>query len=319
MKEKEFTYILNREKSKKDTNEAYSKQIALLIDVVNYGSNLIRRALDASDKKLEDIVVICVLLKQIVLMVDSVEVLLSKGASGAALLQARAAFEAYLYINWILTGESRKKAQYYYVYNKRKERLWLLRSKRGTPENNAFIQSFKKYPDYTNSIADGSNNEQQINESLKEIDLFLSKPEWSEINEAFDKRKAKLGYDPNWYSLLGVRSIRWLAKTLGLQAEYIFCYDEPSGIIHASSSRKHISILEKAVVLEPIRQIGPIEGILRSVLFIAIESYRLVLNYYIKEELSEFANKYDNDWRSDFLNIPSVTINQKVYYPDNKQ
>ena len=58
MKEKEFKLILDREKNENDVVQNFSKHIDFLIDLTNYGSNLIPRAYDSSKKKLEDIVVL---------------------------------------------------------------------------------------------------------------------------------------------------------------------------------------------------------------------------------------------------------------------
>ena len=49
------------------------------------------------------------LLRQIVTMLDGVEVLLSNGASYTAQLQLRALLEASIYIEWILKGDGDKK------------------------------------------------------------------------------------------------------------------------------------------------------------------------------------------------------------------
>ena len=96
MRETEFKPILDRHKHEGDAKQYFSKHIDLLVDLANYGSNLIPRVYDSSNKKLEDIVVIGVLLKQVVSMIDAVEILVSNGAVGPANLQARAAFESSL-------------------------------------------------------------------------------------------------------------------------------------------------------------------------------------------------------------------------------
>jgi len=148
MKEKEFKLIIDRERHEKDAQTYLSKHTELLIDFINYGSSLIPRVYDSSNKKLEDIVVIAVLLKQVVAMIDAVEVLISKGAVSTSHLQARAAFEASLYIDWILQGDSEKKAKYYYVANLRNQRLWALRFKTGTPEEKIFSKAFEDLEKY---------------------------------------------------------------------------------------------------------------------------------------------------------------------------
>jgi len=53
---------------------------ALLRDLANYGSNLIPRAYSSSGKTLGDAIVIGVLLRQVIAMVDAIEILLCRSA-----------------------------------------------------------------------------------------------------------------------------------------------------------------------------------------------------------------------------------------------
>ena len=135
MREKELKLIIDRGKNKEEARRIFSKKIEVIVDLVNYGSNLVVRAYDSSKRKLEDAIVIGVLLKQVISMVDAAEILASQGAPNPAYLQARSAFEASLYIDWILLNESEKKAAYYYVSNLRNIKLWTLRYLPGTQEN----------------------------------------------------------------------------------------------------------------------------------------------------------------------------------------
>jgi hypothetical protein len=141
MKEKALESILYREKVKIETEQIFSKQIETLFYMVNYGTYLIARAYDSSKKNIEDVVVIVVLLKQFVSMIDAIEVLAYQGSVKPAFLQLRSAFEASLYIDWILKNESNKKAKYYYVSNLRNTRTWALRVLEGTREHYDFMQS----------------------------------------------------------------------------------------------------------------------------------------------------------------------------------
>jgi len=181
VREKEFKLILDRAKHEADVKQHFSKHLDLLIDLANYGSNLVPRAHDSSKKKLEDHIVIGVLLKQVVAMIDAVEILISKGAVDPANLQARSAFEASLYIDWFLKGEPEKKAKYYYVSNLRNQRLWALRFKTGTKEEEIFAESLRGLEKYIKT-ADLDSVERLADEQLTEIDKLLAKPEWYEIN-----------------------------------------------------------------------------------------------------------------------------------------
>jgi hypothetical protein len=110
MQEVAHSAILNRGEATNVVEEHFSSQTALLRDLANYGSNLIIRAFDSSPKKMAEVVICGVLLKQVVAMVDAVEVLLSAGCGHAAYLPARAAFEASVYSDWMLFSDGERKA-----------------------------------------------------------------------------------------------------------------------------------------------------------------------------------------------------------------
>lgn len=312
MREREFKLILDREKHERDVKEYFSKHIDLLIDLANYGSNLIPRVYDSSNKKLEDIVVIGVLLKQIVSMIDAVEILVSKGAVGPANLQARAASESSLYIDWILKSESEKKAKYYYVSNLRNQRLWALRFITGTSEKEIFSKAFQ-YLEKHLITADLEDLEKQAEEELTKIDSLLARNGWDEINLEFEKKKnKKTGAETYWYKLLGVTSVRQLAKQVGRLGEYDLFYSRSSEVMHATSYRDHIQFSKGTVSFEPIRQLKDLHMLLRFITLVAISSYISIVKHYRYGELSHFSRKYVQDWRDAFLNIPLVSYTHQI-------
>ncbi len=263
MKEKEFKLIIDRKRQEDDVREHFSRHIELLIDLVNYGSNLVPRAYDSSKKKREDIMVILVLLKQVISMVDAVEVLVSKGAVTQASLQARAAFEASLYIDWILRDDAIKKAKYYYVSNLRSQRLWALRFKTGTQEQETFSKQFEDIEEHL-KLDDLSELQKKAEEELDRVETFLNRPAWIEINNEFEKRKnKKTGAEVYWYKLLGVNSIRKLAGEVGRLGEYDLFYSRSSEVTHTASYKDHVQFVKGTVVFEPIRQLKDIQFVLR--------------------------------------------------------
>ena len=102
MQEKPLAEILDRKKANELAAEHFKDQIELLQDLTNYGSNLVFRAFNSSPKDYPSIVVCGILLKQIVAMLDAVHVLMQEGAIHASYLPARTAFEASIYLDWIL-------------------------------------------------------------------------------------------------------------------------------------------------------------------------------------------------------------------------
>jgi len=219
IKENEFHPLLDREKAVVDSKRAFSVQLEMLRDAINYGTNLIPRCFGSSNKELKDIVVIAILLRQVVAMLDAMELLTSNGAVYAVGLQARAIFEASVYIDWILQSDAEKKATYYYVHNVRRQRRSAQRLQPGSPEATTFLASM---PDL-DFLRDPQVAE-HANKALKEIERVLSQPEFAVVSKAFDQCTRK---HPNWYEPLGMRSLNALVDAVaGRQSTPFFT---PSG------------------------------------------------------------------------------------------
>src|SRR4051812_20586935 len=107
--------ILDRARAAELSQQHYAKQLGLLQDLANYGSNLVLRAFNSSPRKMVDIVICGVLLKQVAAMTDATDILLAAGCGNAAFLPSRTAFEASIYLDWILIGNSELKAKRYIV------------------------------------------------------------------------------------------------------------------------------------------------------------------------------------------------------------
>lgn len=307
MSENGFKLILDRAKHEGDAIKVYSKQIETLTELVDYGTNMIRNTYEMSNKKLADIIIIGVLLKQVILMADACSLLISKGAVSPAYLQARAAFEASLYMDWMFKGESEKKAKYYYVWNLRTTRLQASKLVPGTPENTVFDTTIQKeLKDFIPNMDDLK--ELAIN-NINEIDALLKKPAWVKINIEFVNEKGKrIEYEPEWYKVLEKKlTIRKLAKSVERLAPYYLFYSRGSDIMHVSTYTDHIMLKKGQVLFEPIRQLKEAQAVFSFVFTTVVHTYRSVLQYYGSPELKSFRQKYMSNWRDSILHIPSVT------------
>lgn len=240
MREQPHPAILNREESRAVVEEHFAKQIDLLRDLANYGSNLIVRAFNSSEKKMVEVVVCGVLLKQIVAMVDAVEVLLASGCNHASFLPARAALESSLYLDWILADNSERRATCYIVSTLRDKRLWAERVVPGTIEEAAFTQIAKTLG--LDIYASRPTLAHDAQSHLAEIHRILAQPELQAIDQEFAAKRKKRKCDPAWYELDGLKSIRQLADAVGRLAEYEFFYSKGSQVTHTGSYNDHIRI-----------------------------------------------------------------------------
>lgn len=306
MREQPHSAILNREEPRAAAEQHFSKQTELLRDIANYGSNLVIRAFNSSPKKMAEVVVCGVLLKQVVAMADAVEVLLASGCGHAAFLPARTAFEASIYLDWVLASDSERRATRYIVSNYRDERLWAARVIPGTTEEAAFTQIAN-----TLGLDIHANRPTLASDAtahLAEVNRILAQPELQAIDQEFTaaKNKRKRKRDPEWYELDGLTSIRQVAEKVGRLPEYEFFYSKGSQVTHTGSYKDHIRFADGQVRFKPIRHLADVNMLLNFIVSLCIGTYMKVLKHYRPDELTAFGNKYLEDWRDPFQNVVSV-------------
>jgi hypothetical protein len=297
--------ILNREGSRAVAAKYFVKQTALLQDLANYGSNLVVRAFNSSPKKMADVIVCGVLLKQVVAMVDAAEVLLTAGCGHAAFLPARTAFEASVYADWILKADSERRATRYIVANYRDERLWATRAIPGTPEEQAMSQisamlGFNVHANRPNLAAEAQQHLAEVNQILAQADL-------KDIDQEFTDKRGKRKHDPEWYELDGLSSIRQVAEKVGRLPEYEFFYSKGSQVTHTGSFKDHIRFKSGQVRFLPVRHLADVNMQLNFIVSITVGTYKKILERYRPSELPAFSKKYIEDWREPFQNVTAVS------------
>lgn len=296
--------ILNRDESSGHAAEHFAQQIALLHDLANYGSNLILRAYASSKKDTTDVLVCGVLLKQIVSMLDSIDVLLTAGIVHSGLLSARTAFEASIYLDWILFSDSDRKARCYVVANYRDERLWALRVIHGTPESAAFdvVASDMGLDLHANRPTLAA----EATAHLSEVNRILAQMELQAIDREFDQRRGKKKRDLEWYELVGAKSIRQVADAVGRLPEYDYFYSKGSQIAHTAAYKDHIRFAKGKVHLKAVRHLDGVDTLVKFVVGVGIGSIQRVLKRYRPGELPAFSKKYIADWRTPYMSVKSV-------------
>jgi hypothetical protein len=305
LKEKELQKILYRDKSEAEAKQFYSKQLELLTDIVNYGTNLIVRAYDSSKNKMTDVIVLSVLLKQVVSMIDAIQVLVSKGAAPAAFLHTRVAYEASVYIDWILKSDSEEKANCYYVSNLRKSRYWANRFVNGTIEKQQLSIDIEDMKEYLNL------HNEEITKiakaDLEEINRILNQETFAKFNKLLESKKnKKTGVETYWYQAFGFNSFRQIAKDVKRLTEYEFFYTSSSDFAHSASYRNHIRFKKGIVIFEPIRHLEECKTLLQFAIFLTIGTYRKIIQHYRQGEVPNFRKKYLTEWRKDSFNLLKV-------------
>lgn len=302
--EKPFDPILHRELHVHDVGVHFKQQIAVLKEIVNYGTNLIPATFTSSEKALGDIVLIPVLLKQVVSMLDGLEVLTSNACAPVAQLQSRAMFEASVYIDFLLQGDTEKKAQYYYVANLRRELLWSLRSLDDTPESATFFDALGEFSDVL--LDTKKKAAEPAKKKAESITALLAKEPWKAADDALTKARGKKKHDPAWHVPLGHGSIRDLCQVVGRLHEYEVFYSASSEKMHSSEYKSHITILSGKIAFEPIRNLDGLHATLHWAISVALHCYRVILEKYRPGQIQEFSLRYRENWREAFMSMPHI-------------
>jgi len=302
--ESEFKPLLDRDGTLAGVNEHLQPWVHLIRDITSYGTNLVPRCMVDGDRKVADAVILAILLRQVIAMLDAIEILLPNGAVYAANLQMRALFEASIYLDWTLKSDTERKATYYYVHNLRRMRIWASRSQPGSPEWQEFLSVVN---DFGIRIHDELRDSDKT--KILEIDQALSQPKYLGINKEFDEHRKGKRYDPAWYAPLlaaGQRNLGALSKAVGRESQYRLLYSGASEVMHASNYGHHVKFADGKLTLVPIRFLEGLDIVLSFSLSTAIQTYRTVLKRYRPDELSNFARKYVENWRNEFRNMPKV-------------
>jgi len=295
--------LLDDESATAFASEQLKTWTNLLRDLANYGSNLIPRAFSSSGKTLGDAVLIGILLRQLVAMIDAIEILLCRSAVHAATLQLRAMFEASIYIKWILAGDRENKAAYYYVHNLLRLRLWAMRVQSGTAESS----SFKDIMDKAGLPVDetlGDEGKKQV----QEIDRVLAQPRFAALRDEFRDWKKRNGRRPAWYSPLGVKDLRSMAKLVDKEPLYVFVYGPGSEVMHASNYGQHIGIKsERRITFFSIRHPKDFPTKVRLTATIALDIFMRILREYRRYKCIKF-QQLKMPARRQLILVSSITL-----------
>jgi hypothetical protein len=298
--------LLNRDEAMTAVATHFAPQIELLTQMTNYASNLIPRSFSSSKKQILDIMVCYGLLKQFATMLDAVELLVRAGAIQAAFGPARVAFEASLYIEWMLNSNGQKKALYYFVGNMRQERLWGLRAVSESAESNDLLREMRELG--ADILAQQPSLDDEGTRHVREVDAILGRKELVDANAAFNEYAANARWqiEPKWYQVLGVRSVRALARELHRLPDYMIYYGTGSQAAHASSYKGQFTFARRGANARPIRDITSIHTVLTFAATTALLVFHRVLSFYRTDELPAFARQYVTEWQNSFTGIPHV-------------
>jgi hypothetical protein len=260
-------------------------------------------------------VVLPILLKQVVALLDACTELLCKGCVQPTLLQLRAAFEASVYIDWILASRQHNRAKAYYVWNVRRTLRWTLRAIKGTPEAKALRKDFKGLN--IRSRVFNLENQRVWRKEVRKLRAHLASPVCRAWNDRFEKRRGTRLYDPDWYEVLFTRkrnvSFYEICRRVHRLAEYRLLYEIGSEAMHSSRSGTHVQMMgNNEFIILPLRELTEFGFVCQSVMGVVLRTYFRVLQEYRHEETTRFAQKYVEKWQK------ALQTEIKVTYEDQQ-
>lgn len=300
--------LLNREAPAQFMSQYFPSQLDLLKQLTDYGSHLVLNSFHAGEANPTSAIICGSMLKHVVVMLDACEVLLRSGSIYAANIPARSAFEASVHVQWMLEGDTENRVRHYTVAELRRDLNWARRAAKGTVENESFVKMMGTLDADVHKAQPQLSGDAHARVPI--IEELLANKHLAPVNLAFDllKKKRKRPHEPHWYEVLGVNSIRQIAKLLNLLPDYELMYTSASEVVHAGSFRAHIEILSDRAVVKPIRDTQGASVLIQHVLGTAVRIYRVVTAHYLPGELNKFYQTYLEEWRDAFLNVPNVEV-----------
>ena len=99
-----------------------------------------------------------------------------------------------------------------------------------------------------------------------------------------------------------------LAKRLNLKAEYEVFYSHFSNVAHSQEITSQMKVKGDLVVFENVRNLEGLDVNLSYTITLSLRTYREILNHYLPDEIENFKQKYNQEWRERYLSIKKIDI-----------
>jgi Family of unknown function (DUF5677) len=294
--------ILDRPEAESAVKTHFADELLALQELVDYGTHLIPRCWASSNKKMEDMVVLTILLKQALALLDGAQVLVASGCVPTAWLQLRALFEVSIDLDWILARDTERRARAYFVVNLRRRLTWVRRMQQGTSEHKWLQRELQTI---------GGLDVSQMGPSAKaEVDAVtqqLNRKAFRQMNAAFTRRRRTRSFDPKWYVALFPRkrkskpTLYTLALRTKRTPQYRVIYERGSETMHSSSSYGHVEVNGGKILIHSLRELSETNCIAVQLAGQALVTYSQVLGHYRPAELANFGRRYVQGWQRALL------------------
>lgn len=274
----------------------FREQLGALSDLVQYGADLLMRAMIAAGTSRSQGLVLTVLFRQALVSADAAEVLLRQGAVDAAHLQLRALMEA----RWgliLAIRDPEKWGKQIYVTSLHEIASWARQAVPGTEAHKANEEIRALVVKYGGEQV-GEEEGRVVVDAIVDV---LQRDEHRELSNAFAAYEARQHRPPPWYydpsADKPLSSIWALTKEIGTTGEYKSIYRHASYFVHGGYSGTHMKHDALGGVVSPIRTPeGASQGILLTFSLLA-DCIRRVIDKWREGELAQYTKQYAEIWK----------------------
>jgi hypothetical protein len=235
-------------------------------------------------------------------MLDASTELLKRGCVQPTLLPLRAAFEASVYIDFILQTRTDRRAKVYHLWNARRALRWAKRMRQGTPERRQDQREFRKIWNVTIKDSGALDDQDTVKAEVARLEAGLQSPKYRAWNNRFTKQRGKGPRDPDWYQVLFKKRVSFwaLCQKVARIPEYRLIYELGSEATHSSQLDAHIRLDKNRMIMLPLRDPSDFGMIVQLLVTEALHTYLAVLGEYRPAERERFATKHIEEWRPIF-------------------
>ncbi len=305
MPTKQFEPLLYRELRKVEAKKIIEIASPLLQEEINYATNAFQRCQDSAvGAAADELIPVLTSYYHIIEMTDGIEVLISQSCAVPAVPLLRSSFEALLTIEYILEGDSRRRAFAWlacYCHDRLGRYEMLDPSHQKGKE---FIITFEEDEISKYMTLPSLPNLPQAIQNLKSL---LGKPNYKAADDEYQRLKSIRKRKPNWYSFFGgPGNLKDLARHMHWGAYYDILYRYWSSIAHAGDLSHFLTRTKKgSPAFNPIRnhqELGLLASIASSFL---LDATREMIGKFRPGEKYSLRRWYINEIRARHFTLGS--------------
>ena len=305
MPTKPIEEIIPRTYDNPKIEEAVGKIADVIDETVNFGSHVFKWHLDSATGG-DETVPITLLFRHILEIIDSVAINVRHSSTEPCKLLLRGLLESLFGLTYILKNETEKRAMAFMTTYAMQRLKYSKKLDLSTEQGKQFQKQLNDDPLAKTVIASVSKSNNPVKSVIANLEALLKKDNYIDAVKEYERTKKAGQKNPNWYSLYdGPKNMEKLAEHLKLAVLYQVFYRLWSNAVHGTdiivgkisrSSSGHSKVLQIRLPLE-------IENITSLTISFAYKLYRMFIERYCPDKLSELNKWYKEEIRDMYLKL----------------